>query len=100
MKVKIIKSSEPTYWYSKCIGRIFEVAVYSSTDYIVTYPKQVWNQWILKKDCRPQKRLKVAKRATNKQSKSITLLKESLEALRAAGIERKLRVRIGRYIKA
>ena len=32
MQVKIIKASEPTYWYAKCIGKIFTVDTYSVKD--------------------------------------------------------------------
>lgn len=47
---------------------------------------------------RPQKRLKVAKRATNKQSKAITLLKRAQVALISAGIEKELQHSIGKFL--
>ena len=35
MKVKIIKSSKPTYWYADLIGNVFNVEYFNSRDYLV-----------------------------------------------------------------
>ena len=47
MKVKIIKSEKPTYWYADKIGQTFEVKDYNNTD----YRKVGSGYYISKSDC-------------------------------------------------
>ena len=48
MKVKIIKSEKPSYWYANKIGEVFEVVDYSYSNDYRTLEK---GYYILKSDC-------------------------------------------------
>ena len=67
MKVKIVKCSLSTYWYSDKIGKIYEVESEDETDYMVLPRHLHCNKLLLKKDCRPLKAAESRKRAPNSQ---------------------------------
>ena len=53
-QVKIIKSSQPTYWYAKEIGKVFSVSDFNKKDYVLSGKnEQDSNEdyYILKEDC-------------------------------------------------
>lgn len=51
MKIKIIKSKEPTYWYAKRLGEIFTVEDYRRYDYIVHLARGSGTGYVCKEDC-------------------------------------------------
>lgn len=55
MKVKIVKCSEPQFWYKNHIGEVFEVEGYDATNYDIINNPKYSTHLLVKVDCQPQK---------------------------------------------